>query len=152
MWNRSLTGWNQSSEGDGGGGVFLRPVLRLLPPEFTCLICTSPIRPTLWLRPPPFSKTPSDTIHLPRRLSHRPVSPCRPVPCQVDLLRFFNSRCCQLVVGAGAIQLVGLKTITSRNLSLAARAVQLVLHFIPVIRTHFQVSNTALRADALTGQ
>ncbi|XP_043210822.1 vacuolar protein sorting-associated protein 54-like [Amphibalanus amphitrite] len=56
----------------------------------------------------------------------------------VDLLRFFNSRCCQLVVGAGAIQLVGLKTITSRNLSLAARGVQLVLHFIPIIRTHFQ--------------
>ncbi|XP_037078466.1 vacuolar protein sorting-associated protein 54-like [Pollicipes pollicipes] len=56
----------------------------------------------------------------------------------VDLLRFFNSRCCQLVVGAGAIQLVGLKTITSRNLSLAARGVQLVLQYIPLIRRHFE--------------
>ncbi|XP_056312283.1 vacuolar protein sorting-associated protein 54 [Danio aesculapii] len=55
-----------------------------------------------------------------------------------DLLKHFNSRCCQLVLGAGALQVVGLKTITTRNLALASRCLQLVVHYIPVIRAHFE--------------
>ncbi|XP_016139823.1 vacuolar protein sorting-associated protein 54-like [Sinocyclocheilus grahami] len=55
-----------------------------------------------------------------------------------DLLKHFNSRSCQLVLGAGALQVVGLKTITTRNLALASRCLQLVLHYIPVIRAHFE--------------
>lgn len=31
-------------------------------------------------------------------------------------LQHFNSRSCQLVLGAGALQVVGLKTITTKNL------------------------------------
>lgn len=31
-------------------------------------------------------------------------------------LQFFNSRTCQLVLGAGAVEAVGLKTITARHL------------------------------------
>lgn len=34
----------------------------------------------------------------------------------VELLKNFNSRTCQLILGAGALQLVGLKTISVRNL------------------------------------
>ncbi|VDM68382.1 unnamed protein product [Strongylus vulgaris] len=34
----------------------------------------------------------------------------------VELLKGFNSRSCQLILGAGALQLVGLKTISVRNL------------------------------------
>lgn len=34
----------------------------------------------------------------------------------VELLKYFNSRTCQLILGAGALQLVGLKTISVRNL------------------------------------
>jgi len=34
----------------------------------------------------------------------------------VELLKLLNSRCCQLILGAGALQLVGLKTISARNL------------------------------------
>lgn len=34
----------------------------------------------------------------------------------VEILKNFNSRCCQLILGAGALQLVGLKTISVRNL------------------------------------
>ncbi|KHJ83961.1 Vps54-like protein [Oesophagostomum dentatum] len=34
----------------------------------------------------------------------------------VELLKAFNSRSCQLILGAGALQLVGLKTISVRNL------------------------------------
>nr|XP_043884791.1 vacuolar protein sorting-associated protein 54 isoform X1 [Solea senegalensis] len=55
-----------------------------------------------------------------------------------DLLKHFNSRSCQLVLGAGALQVVGLKTITTKNLALASRCLQLVVHYIPVIRTHFE--------------
>lgn len=56
----------------------------------------------------------------------------------VDLLRTFNSRCCQLVLGAGALRVAGLKTITSANLALVARALQLVVWLLPHIRGHFQ--------------
>uniref|UniRef100_A0ABZ3NPL2 Vacuolar protein sorting-associated protein 54 n=1 Tax=Gadus morhua TaxID=8049 RepID=A0ABZ3NPL2_GADMO len=55
-----------------------------------------------------------------------------------DLLKHFNSRSCQLVLGAGALQVVGLKTITTKNLALASRCLQLVVHYIPLIRTHFE--------------
>ncbi|KAK3094215.1 hypothetical protein FSP39_025511 [Pinctada imbricata] len=56
----------------------------------------------------------------------------------VDLLKIFNSRTCQLVLGAGALQLVGLKTISTRNLALASRCLQLVVHYMPKVRTHFE--------------
>uniref|UniRef100_A0A3Q3XL76 Vacuolar protein sorting-associated protein 54 n=1 Tax=Mola mola TaxID=94237 RepID=A0A3Q3XL76_MOLML len=55
-----------------------------------------------------------------------------------DLLKHFNSRSCQLVLGAGALEVVGLKTITTKNLALASRCLQLVVHYIPVIRAHFE--------------
>ncbi|XP_022239536.1 vacuolar protein sorting-associated protein 54-like isoform X2 [Limulus polyphemus] len=55
----------------------------------------------------------------------------------LDLLKNFNSRTCQLVLGAGAIQLTGLKTITTRNLALASRCLQLVAYFIPMVKNHF---------------
>jgi hypothetical protein len=32
-----------------------------------------------------------------------------------DLLKLFNSRACQLVLGAGAVSMAGLKTITIRS-------------------------------------
>ena len=55
----------------------------------------------------------------------------------VELLKTFNSRTCQLVLGAGALPLVGLKTISSRNLALASRSLQLIAFFIPRIKNHF---------------
>ncbi|KAM7419894.1 hypothetical protein PAMA_016814 [Pampus argenteus] len=55
-----------------------------------------------------------------------------------DLLKHFNSRSCQLVLGAGALQVVGLKTITTKNLALASRCLQLVVLYIPIIRAHFE--------------
>ncbi|XP_052766804.1 vacuolar protein sorting-associated protein 54-like [Mya arenaria] len=56
----------------------------------------------------------------------------------VDLLKMFNSRTCQLVLGAGALELVGLKTISTRNLALASRCLQLVVHYMPMVRQHFE--------------
>lgn len=55
-----------------------------------------------------------------------------------ELLTLFNSRTCQLVLGAGALQLAGLKTITTRNLGLASRCLQLVLDLLPSIRYQFK--------------
>ncbi|KJH45503.1 Vps54-like protein [Dictyocaulus viviparus] len=51
----------------------------------------------------------------------------------VELLKGFNSRCCQLILGAGALQLVGLKTISVRNLALASRSLQLIVHIVPLV-------------------
>ncbi|XP_067620743.1 vacuolar protein sorting-associated protein 54 isoform X2 [Eurosta solidaginis] len=56
----------------------------------------------------------------------------------VDLLRTFNSRSCQLVIGAGAMRVAGLKTITSTNLALVSRALQLILWLLPNIKAHFK--------------
>ncbi|KAK7506845.1 hypothetical protein BaRGS_00001696 [Batillaria attramentaria] len=58
----------------------------------------------------------------------------------VDLLKVFNSRTCQLLIGAGARQLVGLKTISVRNLGLASRCLQLVVHYIPRVQAHFEAA------------
>lgn len=56
----------------------------------------------------------------------------------IDLLRTFNSKCCQLVLGAGALRVAGLTTITTSNLALVSRALKLVIWFIPRIKGHFQ--------------
>lgn len=56
----------------------------------------------------------------------------------ISRFQLFNSRTCQLVLGAGALQLVGLKTITSKNLVLASRCLQLVLGFMIRVRAHFE--------------
>ncbi|KAL3873549.1 hypothetical protein ACJMK2_036648 [Sinanodonta woodiana] len=56
----------------------------------------------------------------------------------IDLLKTFNSRTCQLVLGAGALELVGLKTISTKNLALASRCLQLIVYFMPRLRKHFE--------------
>ncbi|XP_019720066.1 vacuolar protein sorting-associated protein 54 isoform X1 [Hippocampus comes] len=66
-----------------------------------------------------------------------------------DLLKHFNSRSCQLVLGAGALQVVGLKTITTKNLALASRCLQLVMFYIPVIRRHFESKLQPKHANVL---
>ncbi|CAJ0590259.1 unnamed protein product [Cylicocyclus nassatus] len=58
----------------------------------------------------------------------------------VELLKGFNSRSCQLILGAGALQLVGLKTISVRNLALASRSLQLIVHFVPLVANEAEAS------------
>lgn len=53
-----------------------------------------------------------------------------------DVLRRFNTDTCRLLIEAGAVAL-GLKTITTRNLALAWRSLQLLLTLMPRINTHF---------------
>uniref|UniRef100_A0A6P7FVR7 Vacuolar protein sorting-associated protein 54 n=1 Tax=Diabrotica virgifera virgifera TaxID=50390 RepID=A0A6P7FVR7_DIAVI len=64
-----------------------------------------------------------------------------------DLLKTFNSRSCQLVLGAGALRTAGLKTITSTNLALASRSLQFLVWMIPLLRAHFKT----LTIEALSG-
>uniref|UniRef100_A0A1I7VZL4 Vacuolar protein sorting-associated protein 54 n=1 Tax=Loa loa TaxID=7209 RepID=A0A1I7VZL4_LOALO len=58
--------------------------------------------------------------------------------CLVELLKNYNSRSCQLILGAGALQLIGLKSISVRHLALSSRCLQLILRFVPFIRAAFQ--------------
>lgn len=58
--------------------------------------------------------------------------------CLVELLKNYNSRSCQLILGAGALQLIGLKSISVRHLALSSRCLQLIIRFVPFIRAAFQ--------------
>ncbi|ROT39237.1 vacuolar protein sorting-associated protein [Sodiomyces alkalinus F11] len=52
----------------------------------------------------------------------------------IAYLHLFNSRCTQLILGAGATRSAGLKNITTRHLALAAQALALIVTLIPHIR------------------
>lgn len=72
-----------------------------------------------------------------RCASHLPIIASQMSRNVVDLLRTFNSKCCQLVLGAGAVHVAGLKMITISNLALVSRALQLVLWLMPHVKNHF---------------
>lgn len=52
----------------------------------------------------------------------------------VELLKMFNTRTCQLVLGAGAMQVSGLKSITSKHLALASQIISFIYAIMPEIR------------------
>uniref|UniRef100_A0A0D3FT24 Vacuolar protein sorting-associated protein 54 C-terminal domain-containing protein n=1 Tax=Oryza barthii TaxID=65489 RepID=A0A0D3FT24_9ORYZ len=52
----------------------------------------------------------------------------------VEILKLFNTRTCQLVLGAGAMQVSGLKSITSKHLALASQIISFIYSLIPDIR------------------
>ncbi|KAL5830166.1 hypothetical protein ACOSQ3_019634 [Xanthoceras sorbifolium] len=52
----------------------------------------------------------------------------------VEILKFFNTRTCQLVLGAGAMQVSHLKSITSKHLALASQVISFTYAIIPAIR------------------
>ncbi|KAJ0693224.1 putative vacuolar protein sorting-associated protein [Helianthus annuus] len=52
----------------------------------------------------------------------------------LEMLKFFNTRTCQLVLGAGAMQVSGLKSITSKHLALASQVISFVHAIMPEIR------------------
>lgn len=56
-----------------------------------------------------------------------------------DLIQIFNSLSCKLVLGGEAVSdKTGLKKITTYNLALALRALQLILYLIPFVVVHFE--------------
>ncbi|KAL8973567.1 MAG: hypothetical protein Q9197_002190 [Variospora fuerteventurae] len=52
----------------------------------------------------------------------------------LEHLRIFNSRCQQLVLGAGATKIAGLKNITTKHLALSSQALSFITALIPYIR------------------
>lgn len=52
----------------------------------------------------------------------------------MEILKLFNTRTCQLVLGAGAMQVSGLKSITSKHLALASQIIGFIYVIIPEIR------------------
>lgn len=55
-----------------------------------------------------------------------------------ELLQLFNRKSCKLVLGGEAVsEKTGLKMITSSNLALLMRALQLILKLVPLIKKHF---------------
>ncbi|OBT88549.1 hypothetical protein VE02_03967 [Pseudogymnoascus sp. 03VT05] len=55
-------------------------------------------------------------------------------PLLLAYIQLFNSRCTQLILGAGATKIVGLKNITTKHLALASRALGFVATLIPHLR------------------
>ncbi|CZT49537.1 related to VPS54-subunit of VP51-54 complex, required for protein sorting at the yeast late Golgi [Rhynchosporium secalis] len=58
-------------------------------------------------------------------------------------LSLFNSRCTQLILGAGATRSAGLKNITTKHLALAAQALSFISTLIPHIREFVRRHSTA---------
>ncbi|KAG0141899.1 hypothetical protein CROQUDRAFT_82786 [Cronartium quercuum f. sp. fusiforme G11] len=56
----------------------------------------------------------------------------------VEFLKAFNSRTCQVVLGAGAMRSAGLKNITAKHLALASQALSIMVQLIPYIRECFR--------------
>ncbi|KAL9588971.1 MAG: hypothetical protein Q9203_002221 [Teloschistes exilis] len=52
----------------------------------------------------------------------------------LEYLRLFNSRCQQLVLGAGATKIAGLKNITTKHLALSSQALSFITALTPYIR------------------
>ncbi|CAK9781060.1 Vps54-domain-containing protein [Cutaneotrichosporon oleaginosum] len=52
----------------------------------------------------------------------------------IEFLRSFNSRICQLVLGAGAMRSAGLKNITAKHLALASQSLSVIIALIPYVR------------------
>ena len=52
----------------------------------------------------------------------------------LDVLRTFNSRSCQLILGAGATRSAGLKNITTKHLALASQALSFIIALVPYVR------------------
>ncbi|OCH88200.1 Vps54-domain-containing protein [Obba rivulosa] len=56
----------------------------------------------------------------------------------IELLKAFNSRTCQVVLGAGAMRSAGLKNITAKHLALASQSLSIMISLIPYVREAFR--------------
>ena len=69
----------------------------------------------------------------------------------VEFLKQFNSRTCQVVLGAGAMRSAGLKNITARHLAIAAQSLSLMMALVPSLREllkrHLKPSQFVLLSD-----
>lgn len=56
----------------------------------------------------------------------------------IEFLKAYNSRTCQVVLGAGAMRSAGLKNITAKHLALASQSLSIMVALIPYIRETFR--------------
>ncbi|KAF8319383.1 Vps54-domain-containing protein [Clavulina sp. PMI_390] len=56
----------------------------------------------------------------------------------IEYLKAFNSRTCQVVLGAGAMRSAGLKNITAKHLALASQSLSVMIALIPYVRENFR--------------
>ncbi|KDQ60899.1 hypothetical protein JAAARDRAFT_709192 [Jaapia argillacea MUCL 33604] len=56
----------------------------------------------------------------------------------IEFLKAFNSRTCQVVLGAGAMRSAGLKNITARHLALASQSLSIMIALVPYVRETFR--------------
>ena len=55
----------------------------------------------------------------------------------IELLNLFNSKTCQLVLGAGAVKLGKIRTISAKILAITCRCLQFIKITLPKIKSHF---------------
>jgi len=67
----------------------------------------------------------------------------------VEFLKAFNSRTCQVVLGAGAMRSAGLKNITAKHLALASQSLSIMVALVPYIRETFRRHLNAKQAVML---
>ncbi|KAI7854197.1 Vps54-like protein-domain-containing protein [Circinella umbellata] len=69
----------------------------------------------------------------------------------VELLKLFNSRVCQVILGAGAMRSAGLKNISAKHLALASQSVGIMIGLIPslkeCVRQHMPTKHTVLLSE-----
>ncbi|KAJ3299753.1 hypothetical protein HK104_007207 [Borealophlyctis nickersoniae] len=68
-----------------------------------------------------------------------------------DILKVFNSRTCQVILGAGATRSAGLKNIKARHISLAAQSLGVGIAIIPHVKTAIQRSLPAKQQQIILG-
>ena len=73
----------------------------------------------------------SDYVHV---LVNLPMFAAETLGWVVEFLKQFNSRTCQVVLGAGAMRSAGLKNITARHLALASQSLSLMVSLIAPLR------------------
>ncbi|KAF8512270.1 Vps54-like protein-domain-containing protein [Gautieria morchelliformis] len=67
----------------------------------------------------------------------------------IEFLKAFNSRTCQVVLGAGAMRSAGLKNITAKHLALASQSLSIAIALIPYVRETFRRHLNATQAVML---
>ncbi|KAI1459801.1 Vps54-like protein-domain-containing protein [Annulohypoxylon moriforme] len=70
----------------------------------------------------------------------------------VSYLQLFNSRCTQLILGAGARRSAGLRAITSKHLALASRALEFIATLISHVREFFRRHARNSTATSITAE
>lgn len=63
-----------------------------------------------------------------------PIWMCSLTNTERDLLQQYNSRVCQMVLGAGAMRSAGLKNITAKHLAMASQSISILINIIPYTR------------------